>query len=175
MSSPKSSLVQRFVAWEPTYLDARILLYALLWPCSAVLLGLSAEHLHTYSDLLDDPGSVEPIAAELLASSCLAVLWIPFAVVMLLRERRSALAMSYNKRFWTEFTGLFILFILYLVGSSYAVAHWPGAPWTEVTAFSWIVWGLSFSTGILTVIDKLSSNHASPGPAMSQRHYAPMA
>ncbi|KAJ3975143.1 hypothetical protein EV361DRAFT_550182 [Lentinula raphanica] len=117
---------------------------------SVVLLGLTAARIHYTTHIpLGDPLNsgqdfYDPIVAELLATSILAILWSWFIIHCIHRR--------YENRFITTFRGeligLFILWVMYLVGAAIATTFWgnlarcqvfqPCRILTALVAFAWI-------------------------------------
>ncbi|OCB90750.1 hypothetical protein A7U60_g2050 [Sanghuangporus baumii] len=136
----------------------RAILYVILWIFSVVLLGLTAARIHytTHLDPLDPLNDgqsfYDPIVAELLVCSILAIVWSPLVYVCtfmipLLQNYLSALFwrsygllwcmihMIHGRReykflslVWHELLGLAILWLLWLVGAAVATSIWPNLP-----------------------------------------------
>ncbi|PCH42806.1 hypothetical protein WOLCODRAFT_89997 [Wolfiporia cocos MD-104 SS10] len=132
----------------------RTALYVTLFIFSAVLIGLTAARLHytthlKWWDPLD--GGVpfyDPIVAELLASACISLLWSLFALHVLFPSSRYEYGVFSS--FAAEMVGLFILFLLWLVGAAIASTMWGNLGWchiyepcrllTALVAFAWLGW-----------------------------------
>ncbi|KAI0295167.1 hypothetical protein B0F90DRAFT_1670204 [Multifurca ochricompacta] len=134
----------------------RIVLYSILWAFSVVLLGLTAARIH-YTESLspDDPLNggrhfYDPIVAELLATSILVMLWSMFAIHTI-HTRRDRLILH---TFATENIALFILFVMWLVGTAIATSMWGNLGWchhyspcrllTALVAVAWTGWVFLF-------------------------------
>ncbi|KAJ3482882.1 hypothetical protein NLI96_g6677 [Meripilus lineatus] len=105
----------------------RGLFYVIVWLFAVVLLGLTAHRLKYTTrlpagDPLNDGQSFyDPIIAELLATSALTIIWVPF-VVHVLSGRADY---GFYGTFFGESLGLFCLFVLYLVGAIIATVRSP--------------------------------------------------
>ncbi|EJC97817.1 uncharacterized protein FOMMEDRAFT_143374 [Fomitiporia mediterranea MF3/22] len=128
-------------------------LYIVLWLFSAVLLGLTATRIHYTTHL--PPGDplnqgrhfYDPIVAELMACAILALLWAPLVAHMIHGRREY----RYLSKVWHELLGLFVLWVLWLVGAAIATHIWPNLPafcsqfqacrvLTAMLAFAWMGW-----------------------------------
>ncbi|KAL5519862.1 hypothetical protein ACEPAG_1522 [Sanghuangporus baumii] len=128
-------------------------LYLWLWLFAAVLLGLTATRIHYTTHL--PPGDplnqgrnfYDPIVAELMASAALALIWAPLVGLMIHGRKEY----RYFSRVWHEILGLFILWVLWLVGAAIATHIWPNLPsfcpqfeacrvLTAMLAFAWMGW-----------------------------------
>ncbi|KIP02593.1 hypothetical protein PHLGIDRAFT_286143 [Phlebiopsis gigantea 11061_1 CR5-6] len=128
----------------------RIGLYVMLWLFAAVLLGLSAARIHyTLHIPPGDPLNggndfFDPIVAELIATSALTLLWVPWVIHVITRTYDYGLVST----FLSETLGLFTLFVLWLVGAAIATANWGNLAWcriylpcrvlTALVAFAWM-------------------------------------
>ncbi|KAI0769726.1 hypothetical protein BD413DRAFT_78640 [Trametes elegans] len=142
----------------------RVGLYVFLWLCSAVLLGLTGTRLHYTlrlppGDPLNNGRSFyDPIVAELLVTSVLAMIWSSYIIHIIHRSYDYGRFSS----FAFELLGLLALFTLYLVGAAIASTYWGDLFWchrywqcrilTVLVAFAWIDWVLVF---IITVVSVL--------------------
>jgi len=143
----------------------RAFLYVTLWVFSVVLLGLTAARIHYTTHLpRGDPLNqgqpfYDPIVAELLACSVLAMLWAPLVVHMI--HGRSEY--RYLSKVWHELLGLMVLFILWLVGAAIATSIWPNLPsfcsqfqacriLTAMLAFAWLGWITLFALVVTTLL-----------------------
>ncbi|KAI0270451.1 hypothetical protein BC834DRAFT_1039217 [Gloeopeniophorella convolvens] len=134
----------------------RVFLYCALWIFSVVLLGLTAARIHYTENLSpNDPLNdgrhfYDPVVAELLATSILAMLWSMFAIHAIHTRRDYRLIHT----FAAEVVGLFILFIMWLVGTAIATSFWGNLGWchqfapcrllTALVAIAWVGWVLLF-------------------------------
>ncbi|KAH9852806.1 hypothetical protein C2E23DRAFT_133672 [Lenzites betulinus] len=132
----------------------RVGLYVLLWLFSAVLLGLAATRIHYTlrlppGDPLNNGNSFyDPIVAELLVASLLALFWSSFIIHVIHKSRDYGRISS----FAGELLGLLCLFALYLVGAAIASMYWGALFWchafwqcrvlTVLVAFAWMCWAL---------------------------------
>ncbi|KDQ49938.1 hypothetical protein JAAARDRAFT_610572 [Jaapia argillacea MUCL 33604] len=130
----------------------RIVLYVILWLFSLVLLGLTADrlyyttHLKRNDPLHDGINFYDPIIVELMVTSALMLFWIPYIVHVIhgVHEKRVLY------RFRGEIIGLFVLWVMWLVGAAYATSLWPDLSWchqyrpcrilTTLVAFAWMGW-----------------------------------
>ncbi|KAF8631760.1 hypothetical protein AX15_002216 [Amanita polypyramis BW_CC] len=124
---------------------SRIFLYALIWIFSVILIGFTSSRIHfTHASA----GFYEPITAEILSTSIIALLWTSF-MMLFLALRIGGVVASY----FVENVMNFIIWVLYLVGTaifSHKFAHIGkcrrGAETcriiTGAMAFSWINWAL---------------------------------
>ncbi|KAL1945336.1 hypothetical protein VTO73DRAFT_2187 [Trametes versicolor] len=139
-----------------TISGARVGLYVVLWLFSAVLLGLTATRLHYTLRL--PPGDplnngqpfYDPIVAELLVTSVLAMIWSSFIIHVIHRSY------DYGRisTFAGELVGLMGLFALFLVGAAISSTFWGNLFWchqfwqcrilTVLVAFAWMCWVLVF-------------------------------
>jgi len=143
----------------------RTFLYVVLWVFALVCFGLSAARIHYTTHLpRGDPlnnghNFYDPIVAELLATSFLTMIWAPFVVHMIsgMREHR------FFSRVWHELLGLFILWILFLVGAAIATSIWPNLPsfcsqfeacrlLDAMLAFAWLCWIALCAQIVITLI-----------------------
>jgi hypothetical protein len=94
----------------------RIALYFALSLFAIVLLGLTATRLHDTSHL----GFFDRIVAELLAAAVLAMLWSWFIMhtIHSIRVRGPVTSFAH------EYFGLFILWLMFLVGAAIATHSW---------------------------------------------------
>ncbi|CAL1697516.1 unnamed protein product [Somion occarium] len=148
----------------------RVFLYVVLWLFAAVLLGLTAQRLHYTTHIpLGDPlhdgvPFYDPIIAELLASSVLTVLWVPFVVHVLHRDDDY----GFVGTFAGEILGLFTLFILWLVGAAIATTFWGDLSWchqflpcrilTVIVAFAWMGWIILLTLLIISLLFAFMNN-----------------
>ncbi|KAI0070218.1 hypothetical protein K474DRAFT_1609093 [Panus rudis PR-1116 ss-1] len=142
----------------------RVFIYVTLWLFAAVLLGLTAHRIHYTTHI--PPGDplnggadfYDPIIAELLASSALTLLWIPWVVHVLTRDAEY----GFLGTFAGEILGLFCLFVLWLVGAAIATTFWGDLSWchqflpcrilTVIVAFAWMGWILIFTLLIISLL-----------------------
>ncbi|KAI0049060.1 hypothetical protein FA95DRAFT_1571497 [Auriscalpium vulgare] len=148
----------------------RIFLYCLLFVFSLVLLGLTADrinyttHLSNHDPLNNGHSFYDPIVAELLFSTLMTMLLVPFmcACVSTLRpERANPYPRSVHaivKRrengqiftFAAEIATLSVLFLFWLVGAAVASSMWGDLNWcwhfhtcrvlSALVAFAWLGW-----------------------------------
>ncbi|KAH9837616.1 uncharacterized protein C8Q71DRAFT_553477 [Rhodofomes roseus] len=150
----------------------RTLFYVLLFMFSAVMIGLTAArleyttHLPPYDPLNHGVSFYDPIVAELLASACLTLLWSLFALHILWPGRMFEYGVFSS--FLGEMVGLFILFVLWLVGAAISSTFWAQLGWcheyrtcrilTALVAFAWIGWAtilfLLFITILFAVLNR---------------------
>ncbi|KAI0027392.1 hypothetical protein K488DRAFT_90903 [Vararia minispora EC-137] len=140
-----------------SFSSIRIVFYILLWLFSVILLGLSCSRIH-YTTHLErtDPlhngrPFYDPIVAELIATTILAILWAPFAVHAIWKRRERGLITS----FAFEGVSLFVLWLMYLVGAAIATSIWGDLSFcrqfwqcrelTALVAFAWLSWITLFS------------------------------
>ncbi|KAF9069998.1 hypothetical protein BDP27DRAFT_1293065 [Rhodocollybia butyracea] len=128
----------------------RISLYSALAIFSIVLLGLAGARIHYTTHLSpDDPlnhGSdfYDPIVAELIATSSLAILWSWFIIHCIHKRHEN----RFISTFLGEFIGLFVLWLMYLVGAAIATTFWGNLAFCQVfiqcrtltalVAFAWM-------------------------------------
>lgn len=148
----------------------RIVLYVILWLFSAVLLGLTAARIHYTTHIpLGDPLNdgndfYDPIIAELLATSALTVLWVPWVVHVITRTYDYGLVST----FLGETVGLFILFVMWLVGAAIATSIWGDLSWchqylpcrvlTTIVAFSWMGFIVIFVLLLVNLMFSIANN-----------------
>ncbi|KAF8890929.1 hypothetical protein BD779DRAFT_1515260 [Infundibulicybe gibba] len=142
--------------------SVRIALYATLFSFSAVLLGLTAERLHhtrhlPFGDPLNPGGRhfYDPIVAELVTTSSLAIMWSLWIIAVI--SGRIERGHSHI----VEHTGIFILWVMYLVGAAIATRHWHDVSFcwnvracrvvTALVAFAWINWGITTFIWVLSM------------------------
>ncbi|KAM5546082.1 hypothetical protein V8D89_000208 [Ganoderma adspersum] len=142
----------------------RIGLYVVLWLFSAILLGLTGTRLH-YTLFLppNDPLNngqpfYDPIAAELLVTSVVALFWSSYIIHIIHRSYDYGRFSS----FATELLGLMALFTLYLVGAAIASTLWGDLSFcwdywqcrmlTALVAVAWISWVTTFALIVISVL-----------------------
>ncbi|KAH8107375.1 hypothetical protein DFH11DRAFT_1637664 [Phellopilus nigrolimitatus] len=155
----------------------RAFLYIVLWVFSAVLLGLTAARLHYTTHLpLGDPlnqghSFYDPIVAELIACAILSLIWAPLVIHMIHGRREY----RYLSRVWHELLGLFVLWVLWLVGSAIATSIWPNLPsfcsqfeacrlLTAMLAFAWMGW-ITLTALMVTTLLYATANSSWAEPA----------
>lgn len=155
----------------------RATLYIILFVFATVEFGLTAARLHYTTHL--PPGDplnsghkfYDPIVAELLASALLAMLWAPMVIHMI----HGRYEFRYLSRVWHELTGLFVLWILWLVGAAVATSIWPNLPsfcsqfsacrlLTAMVAFAWLGW-LTLTALMATTLMYATANSSWGEPA----------
>jgi len=150
----------------------RVALYVLLWVFSAVVLGLTAARLHytthpglpPYDPLNNGLPFYDPIVAELLASSILTLLWTSWVIHVIFRSFEYGRVTS----FASELLGLFVLFVLWLVGAAIATTVWGNLKWcwvyepcrllTALVAFAWMGWIVLFALLLVSALFALSNS-----------------
>ncbi|EKM49041.1 uncharacterized protein PHACADRAFT_265891 [Phanerochaete carnosa HHB-10118-sp] len=141
----------------------------LLWLFAAVTLGLSAARIHyTLHIPPGDPLNrgvdfYDPIVAELLATSAITVLWVPWVVSIITRTYDYGIVST----FLSETIGLFILFVLWLVGAAIATSSWGNLAWchiylpcrvlTALVAFAWMSFIMVFVLLIISVMFSIAN------------------
>ncbi|PFH46976.1 hypothetical protein AMATHDRAFT_7215 [Amanita thiersii Skay4041] len=123
----------------------RISLYVLLFIFAVIMLGLTGRRVN-----FTEPEFYDPIIVELLVTSILAIIWTIVMIPLLAARTRAGVVSSYL----FEQIGLFILFVMFLVGAAIATHKWHGLGFcfgtnacnilTAVVAFSWITWATVF-------------------------------
>ncbi|KAI0338668.1 hypothetical protein BDW22DRAFT_1362759 [Trametopsis cervina] len=142
----------------------RIFLYVLLWLFSAVLLGLTAARIHyTLHIPLGDPLNggndfYDPIVAELIATSALTLLYVPWIIHVIARTAEY----GWVSTFAGETVGLFILFVMWLVGAAISTSIWGDLSWchqfqacrllTAMVAFAWMGFILIFTLLLISLM-----------------------
>ncbi|KAI0691568.1 hypothetical protein C8Q76DRAFT_771967 [Earliella scabrosa] len=142
----------------------RIALYVVLWLFSAVLLGLTGTRLHytlflpPYDPLNNGQAFYDPIAVELLATSVLALFWSSFIIHIIHRSYDYGRLSS----FAGELFGLFVLFVMFLVGAAIATTFWGDLFWchtywqcrvlTVLVAFAWMCWVITFALLLVSIL-----------------------
>ncbi|KAK7455845.1 hypothetical protein VKT23_010882 [Stygiomarasmius scandens] len=130
----------------------RIALYFALSLFSIVVLGLAAARLHyTLHVPLGDPVNggedfYDRIVVELLVSSVLTMLW-SWWIIHVIHKRKESRFIS---TFRGGFIGLFILWLMWLVGAAISTHMWGKLGWCQIykpcriltafVAFVWIGW-----------------------------------
>ncbi|KIK67200.1 hypothetical protein GYMLUDRAFT_37266 [Collybiopsis luxurians FD-317 M1] len=128
----------------------RISLYSALAIFSIVQLGLTAARLHYTTHLpLGDPlngGSnfYDPIVAELLATSILSIFWSWFIIHCIHKRHENRFITTFRG----ELIGLFVLWLMQLVGAAIATTFWGKLSFcqiyqacrllTALVAFGWM-------------------------------------
>ncbi|KAH9926659.1 uncharacterized protein BXZ73DRAFT_90922 [Epithele typhae] len=134
----------------------RVGLYVLLWLFSVVLLGLCATRLHytiflpPFDPLNNGQPFFDPIVVELAVTSILALFWSMYTIHIIHRSYDYGRFSS----FFFELLGLFVFFVLFLVGAAIASTFWGDLFWchsfwqcrvlTVLVAFAWMCWVLTF-------------------------------
>ncbi|KAI1792693.1 hypothetical protein LXA43DRAFT_310464 [Ganoderma leucocontextum] len=142
----------------------RVGLYVVLWLFSAVLLGLTGTRLHytlflpAYDPLNHGKPFYDPIAAELLATSVIALFWSSYIIHVIHRSYDYGRFSS----FAAELLGLMSLFTLYLVGAAIASTlwgdlffcdqYWQCRVLTVLVAFAWMCWVITFALIVICVL-----------------------
>ncbi|KAK7677841.1 hypothetical protein QCA50_019153 [Cerrena zonata] len=142
----------------------RIVLYVTLWLFAAVLLGLTAQRIHYTTHVpFGDPVNggesfYDPIIAELLATSAITLIWIPFVMHVLCGKGDYGIFGT----FAGELLGLFTLFMLWIVGASISSSFWGDLSWchqflpcrvlTVILAFAWMGWIIIFTLFIISLL-----------------------
>ncbi|GJE96156.1 hypothetical protein PsYK624_123490 [Phanerochaete sordida] len=142
----------------------RVFLYIALWLFAVVTLGLSAARIHyTLHIPAGDPlnggqNFYDPIVAELIATSVITILWVPWVVSTITRTYDYGIVST----FLSETIGLFILFVMWLVGAAIATSNWGDLAWchiylpcrvlTALVAFAWMGFILIFILLIISVM-----------------------
>jgi len=113
---------------------------------SLALLGLTAYRVHHTKKLA---GFYDPIVVELMVTAVLTMLWVPFAILGLLRRAVSSMTTG---ALHTEALGLFVLWVMWLVGSAIATNKWPSKAFCgfgkqcnvliAIVALGWVAFGL---------------------------------
>ncbi|KII83777.1 hypothetical protein PLICRDRAFT_168675 [Plicaturopsis crispa FD-325 SS-3] len=130
----------------------RVFLYLVLIVFSLIELGLTAAriqyttHLPRGDPLNNGHSFYDPVAAELLATSILSILWGIFAA----RTIHGRYEQRYISTFAGELLGLFVLFLLWIVGAGITASIWGDLRWchiykpcriiTALEAFAWLSW-----------------------------------
>jgi len=147
----------------------RTFLYVLLWLFAAVLLGLSAQRLHytthlpTGDPLNEGRSFYDPIVAELVATTVLTILWVPFVVHIISRNAEY----GYVGTFGGEILAELILFVMWLVGAAIATSFWGDLAWcrhfqqcrilTALVAFAWMGFIILFTLLIISLLFAVSN------------------
>ncbi|KAF8908777.1 hypothetical protein CPB85DRAFT_766533 [Mucidula mucida] len=169
-----------------TYIPSRLAAYFLLWFVSLVLMGLTAYRIHFTESVSLRRSYYDPIIVELLVSSILGIIWVPVAVVLLMGEdadntyRTSTVrARRLPRRVVAEMIGLFILWLMWLVGAAITTNQIiPGRNYcarftvflkecntlTSILVFAWIGWSLLTIAGVLCLMHLSSAMTASSMP-----------
>ncbi|OCH89391.1 hypothetical protein OBBRIDRAFT_794344 [Obba rivulosa] len=148
----------------PTISGIRVGLYAALFLFSLVLLGLTADRIHytlhlpPFDPLNGGNDFYDPIVAELLVSSILTMFWSCYSIHNIHRGYEYGLATS----FAGEILGLFVLFVMWLVGAAIATSFWGALEWcwdfwqcrvlTALVAFAWVGWAVLFSLLLMSAM-----------------------
>ncbi|KAF9526872.1 hypothetical protein CPB83DRAFT_443840 [Crepidotus variabilis] len=134
----------------------RAFLYASLFACSTVLLGLTGWHIHhtetlTFGDVLSSRigAFYVPTIVELLVTSCLGIIFsLWFLVAILARIGNGTIS------FGLEMAALTTVWVMWLVGAAIISHRWPDLDWCRHTqmvcrmidaiiAFSWLNWSIA--------------------------------
>ncbi|EJF58863.1 hypothetical protein BD309DRAFT_927161 [Dichomitus squalens] len=142
----------------------RVALYVVLWLFSAVLLGLTATRLHytlflpPFDPLNSGKPFYDPIVAELLVTSILALFWSSYIIHVIHRSYDYGRFSS----FAAELLGLMALFTLFLVGAAISSTFWGDLFWchefwqcrllTALVAFAWMCWVMTFALIVISVL-----------------------
>ncbi|KAK2462198.1 hypothetical protein APHAL10511_005786 [Amanita phalloides] len=154
--------------WSAT----RLVLYGMIWIFSVILIGFTSSRIHfTHATA----GFYEPITAEILSTSVIALIWTTF-MMLFLGLRVGGIAAS----FIVENVFNLCIWVLYLVGNaifSHKFAHIgqcrKGAETcrilTGVMAFGWINWAF-FTFLIILSVGHMATAGASPtDPSYSEK------
>ncbi|KAF5378574.1 hypothetical protein D9615_007125 [Tricholomella constricta] len=155
----------------------RIALYALLAVFSIILIGLTASRIHHTKSLSSpDPlhagfGYYDPIVVELLVTSIFSFLWA-LPLMFCIGARTEA---GFIGSYLFEMVGLFILWVMYLVGAAIFSHKFHGVSFcrgffnqcrvvTAILAWSWINWAIVFFLLIASVASLFSSRTSATSP-----------
>ncbi|KZV92879.1 hypothetical protein EXIGLDRAFT_717843 [Exidia glandulosa HHB12029] len=140
----------------------RIFLFVFLWLLACVLLGLSADriwytrHLPTGDPLNNGKPFYDPIIAELLFTTSLAILWIPWILLAIGRRREGLRRYSFTH----SVVGLFILTVLFIVGAAVSAHFWGGLSWCHrywqcriLTALVGVAWAAALVSLLLFILE----------------------
>ncbi|KAI0798219.1 hypothetical protein C8Q75DRAFT_802105 [Abortiporus biennis] len=142
----------------------RIFLYVTLWIVSVILLGLAAYRIHYTTHLpRGDPlnggrSFYDPIIAEVIFTTIVTILWVPFMVHILIERRDYGIATS----FAGEVLSLCILFLFWIVGAGVSTNLWGDLSWCQeflacrvlstLVAFLWIGWVVILTLLVLSLL-----------------------
>ncbi|KAF9459407.1 heterokaryon incompatibility protein-domain-containing protein [Collybia nuda] len=150
----------------------RIALYSALAIFSIILLGLTAARIdYTGNRRFSDPirssarHYYDPVVVELLVTSIFSFLWSLPLIYLLHSRKGRGVASSYA----FEFLGLFVLWVMYLIGTAIATHYWHGLGFcwgfnqcrilTAIVAWGWINWAVTTFL-LLTSCAGQQSSHA---------------
>ncbi|KAK2467830.1 hypothetical protein APHAL10511_000125 [Amanita phalloides] len=152
----------------------RLLLYILIWIISVILIGFTSSRIHfTHATA----SFFEPITAEILATSIIALLWSTFMqVTLFIGLRVGGIVASFAAE---NFFNICI-WVLYLVGNaifSHKFAHIGlcrrGAETcriiTGIMAFAWINWAFFTFLIILSLGHMVSAGASVTDPSYSEK------
>ncbi|KAN0141579.1 hypothetical protein V8E53_000041 [Lactarius tabidus] len=109
----------------------RLSLYCILWIFSLVLLSLTGARIHytknlsPYDPLNGGQTFYDPVVAELLVTSLFVMLWSMFAIHTIYTRRDHLIIHT----FAAESIALFVLFMMWLVGTGVATSLWGNLGW----------------------------------------------
>ncbi|KAN0080362.1 hypothetical protein V8E55_009928 [Tylopilus felleus] len=151
----------------------RFVLYCILFIFAVVTLALSAVRIHYTTHLPPtDPTNYgiqfyDPVVIELLVTSILTVFWAPFVA----RTIHSRLEHRFFSSFAAELIGLFVFFLLWLVGAAIATRtsnppdihvywgnlsscwfQWECRTLTALLAFAWLSWLVVFALFLTSLL-----------------------
>ncbi|KAI0317879.1 hypothetical protein OF83DRAFT_90662 [Amylostereum chailletii] len=148
----------------------RIFLYGTLWVFSVILLGLAGSRIHYTTHLSPfDPLNggrqfYDPIVAELIVTACFTILWAPFTIFAIVREAERGIIYT----FASELIGLFVLWLMYLVGAAISSQLWGDLHFchqffqcrllSALVAFAWLNWVLLFFLALISLTIALRSH-----------------
>ncbi|RDB18324.1 hypothetical protein Hypma_000511 [Hypsizygus marmoreus] len=160
----------------------RFALYAALILFAITLIGLTSARINYTRNLrFSDPlhggfPYYDPIIVELLVTSILAFLWSLPMMFLIQRHASRGFATSYA----FEMLGLFILWVMYLVGAAIATNKWRNIGFcrgffgqcrilTAILAFSWIAWATVTFLLLASLADLLSGHSGVTAPLAGTR------
>ncbi|KAF9038331.1 hypothetical protein BDZ89DRAFT_1129682 [Hymenopellis radicata] len=169
-----------------TYIASRLAAYFILWFVAIVLMSLCAYRIHFTETVAFRNSFYDPIIVELLVSAILAIIWIPVTVVLIIDENADNTYRTHNvradrlpRRVLVELLGLFILWVMWLVGASITTNKIiPGNNYcarfafftkecntlTSILVFAWVGWSMLTITGVLCLMHLSSAATASSMP-----------
>jgi len=152
---------------------ARFVLYIILFLFALVTLALSAVRIHytthipSYDPTNNGVQFYDPVVVELLVTSILTVFWAPFVA----RTIHGRLEHRFFSSFGAELIGLFVFFILWLVGAAVATHtsnppkldvywgdlsscwfFWECRTLTAMLAFAWLSWIVVFALLVTSLL-----------------------
>ncbi|KZV92864.1 hypothetical protein EXIGLDRAFT_717834 [Exidia glandulosa HHB12029] len=164
-----------------SYTARRLVLYAILWCISVVVLALSASRIHYTRNSFH---FYERIVAEILVASVLTIIWVPIAMFLLMAVRAAGAVSGANRNpsrhpHWPhEQFGGWILWLMWLVGAAIITNEFPtklsrgfgthGHLLTALVALTWVAFAILTIIGVLAWMHHASTRGPGSGSTMGR-------